>query len=327
MARSRRTVLGYLLAAVLVLAAASLRAVVETVVFAVTVAYVLYPLRRRLVERGFSQRVSSAAATSLGFVGLLVVVSPVVYVVYQRRASIVDLLMAIPPELTVVVAGAEFVVETAPVLAAVRTWLTDTAIGVAGGAPVLALKLALFVMVVYGILYKPGAAPEALQGLVPPPFHDVLRALHERVRTTLLGLYVLQAATSLGTVVTGFLVFLALGYEDPFTLAVISGVLQFVPIVGPSLVVLGLAAHDVVAGNDPRAVAVLVLGLFFVGFLPDAIIRPRLANVASHMPATLYFVGFVGGVLSLGAIGFVVGPLVVALLVEVVGLLSDGEPG
>jgi predicted PurR-regulated permease PerM len=36
---------------------------------------------------------------------------------------------------------------------------------------------------------------------------------------------------------------------------------------------------------------------------------------------SLYFVGFVGGVLTLGAIGIIAGPLIVAILVEVVELL------
>jgi predicted PurR-regulated permease PerM len=37
---------------------------------------------------------------------------------------------------------------------------------------------------------------------------------------------------------------------------------------------------------------------------------------------TLYFVGFVGGVLTIGPLGFVLGPLAVGLLVETVQLLS-----
>jgi len=41
------------------------------------------------------------------------------------------------------------------------------------------------------------------------------------------------------------------------------------------------------------------------------------------MDGSLYFIGFVGGLLSLGAIGIIVGPLVVALLVEAAGLVSQ----
>jgi predicted PurR-regulated permease PerM len=45
------------------------------------------------------------------------------------------------------------------------------------------------------------------------------------------------------------------------------------------------------------------------------------------MPATLYFIGFVGGVLSVGVVGVIAGPLIVALVAETVEILSpNGTP-
>jgi predicted PurR-regulated permease PerM len=76
-----------------------------------------------------------------------------------------------------------------------------------------------------------------------------------------------------------------------------------------------------------RAVLVTVLGLVFVGLAPDAVIRPRLASRTAHLPTSLYFIGFTGGILTLGAVGFIAGPLAVALLVEAVGLLSGSTRG
>jgi predicted PurR-regulated permease PerM len=87
-----------------------------------------------------------------------------------------------------------------------------------------------------------------------------------------------------------------------------------------------LAAVDFLAGNVARAALVGVLGAVFVGFAPDAVIRPRLANWAAHLPTSLYFIGFTGGLLTVGPIGFIAGPLAVAVLVEVVSLLADEGP-
>jgi predicted PurR-regulated permease PerM len=107
-----------------------------------------------------------------------------------------------------------------------------------------------------------------------------------------------------------------------FTLAVLAGVLQFIPILGPSIVVLVLAALELVAGNVVDAAVVTVVGLVVIGFLPDALIRPRLARLTSGIPGSLYFVGFTGGILSVGLVGLIAGPVVVALLAEAVSLLS-----
>jgi hypothetical protein len=76
--RSRLYVLGGLLFAFSAAAAVVLMSVLRVVLFAIAVAYVLYPIRQRVRSRGASRRVSSAAATTVGF---LIVVALLVEVV------------------------------------------------------------------------------------------------------------------------------------------------------------------------------------------------------------------------------------------------------
>jgi predicted PurR-regulated permease PerM len=66
-----------------------------------------------------------------------------------------------------------------------------------------------------------------------------------------------------------------------------------------------------------------VIGLVVVAFVPDAVIRTRLAGWTGKISPGLYFVGFVGGILTLGAVGVIVGPLVVSLLLEVIDMLTE----
>ena len=89
--------------------------------------------------------------------------------------------------------------------------------------------------------------------------------------------------------------------------------------------VAALAAGDVLLGETGRAIAVLALGLVVVSFVPDAVIRTQLADRTGRISPGLYFVGFVGGILTLGAVGLIVGPLVVSLLLEVIDMLSEHE--
>ncbi|MFB6219931.1 MAG: AI-2E family transporter [Halolamina sp.] len=298
--------------------------VAHTVVFAVTVAYTLLPFRILLVNRGYSRRVSTAAVTGVAALGLVATVTPIIYVLYRRRGALLGLIRSLPSELTVEFGGFSFGVETTVLVAATQEFLRDAALASASAAAVTSLKALLFAVVVYGLLYRPSAIRDAAFGLVPPDTHEVLVSYHERTHETLVGIYYVQAVTALATGVVAYVVFALLGYGAALTFAVVAGVLQFIPVVGPSLVVFALAAVDVLQGNSPRAALVLTVGLLVVGFLPDAIIRPRLAGMAGDLPTTLYFVGFVGGVLTVGPVGFVVGPLAVALLAETVELLSAG---
>ncbi|SDF50708.1 Predicted PurR-regulated permease PerM [Halorubrum xinjiangense] len=323
MVLNRQRLLGVLLLALAALAAVVLAEVLRTVVFAVTVAYVLYPLRQRLVARGLSRRIACAAATAVAFVGATLLVAPLLYALYRRRSQLIDILEAIPDVVPISVGGFETVVEIAPFAAAAETWVRGVAFAVAGAAPVLVLELVVFTFLVYGILYRPTAVETAVFGIVPEEYHDIPSRLHERTRRTLYSIYVLQAATAAGTFVLAFAVFRLLGYGSPVLLAVIAGILQFIPVVGPSVLVVALGAGDFLVGETVRAVAVLVIGLVVVAFVPDAVIRTRLAGWTGKISPGLYFVGFVGGILTVGAVGVIVGPLVVSLLLEVTDMLSE----
>ncbi|AAV46975.1 unknown [Haloarcula marismortui ATCC 43049] len=218
-------------------------------------------------------------------------------------------------------------VEIAPTLIAARETLTAVAVDLAAESPVLALKAVLFSILVYAMLWRPQAPKKAVYRTVPASYHEVVNRLHQRLRGTLYAIYVLQAATAFGTFVVAWVVFWLLGYQGAFALAVVAGILQFVPVIGPSVVVLTIAVADIINGNITGAVLVTVFGLVFVGFLPDAVIRPKLARYTTGLPASLYFVGFTGGVLTLGVIGFIAGPVVIALLVELSSLLTSERQG
>ncbi len=321
--RQRRYVLAALFAAMVLVATALLRAVVGTVFLAITVAYVLLPVRRRLSRRGATPRVAAALSTLLAFLTVLAVATPLVVVLYRRRADLFDLLGRVPETLVVEIGEFTYTLEVASLTDPARAYLTDAAISVASAAPVLALKLALFVFVLYALLLRPTAPRAALLSLVPPAYHDVVMALHRRTRDTLYAIYVLQAATAFATFVAALVVFLLLGYEGAFAYAVVAAVLQFIPVVGPSVLVIGMGAIDLAFGPATRGVLVIAIGLVVVGFLPDATVRPKLAERTADMPGSIYFIGFTGGVLSIGVVGFIAGPLVVALVAETVDLLSE----
>lgn len=329
MTPNRETVLAAVFAGLAVVAAAVLFEVVGTVVFAVTLAYVLFPVRNWATDWGFSERTAAALTTTLAGVGVVALVSPVLFVVYQRRQVAIDFFRSLPDEIEVPFGGTTYVIETAPYLRQATGLVGDLAVAVASAAPVLALEAIVLALIVFALLYRPTEIRRAVVGVVPADYHDVLAAYHRRTRRTLQAIYVLQAATAVGTFLLALVVFVGLGYRSPVFLAVVAGVLQFVPVLGPSVLVLGLAVVELAAGDPVRAAVVAVVGLVVVGFLPDAVIRTRLAGYAAGLPVSLYFVGFVGGVLTVGAVGFVLGPLVVALLAETVSLLSaeaDADP-
>jgi predicted PurR-regulated permease PerM len=321
--RRRRRVLAGLLIAAGVLAAAVLWNVVETVFFAITVAYVLYPVRQRLVGRGVPRRLASGLTTTAALVAVVALVAPIVLTLFRRREAIVAFLNGLPDEIPLELFGFAVRVDIGSLTEAAAALLRSLAISVAADAIFIILQLTLFVLVLYGLLLRPRAIGHATFRIVPPEYHDIIEALQRRITGTLYALYVIQAATAVVTFPIALVVFYLLGYPDVVELAVVASILQFFPIAGPGMLAVGLAGYDVLIGLSQRAVGVIVLGPLVIGLLPDVLVRPRLASSRAHLPASLYFVGFVGGVLTVGVIGIIAGPLVVAVLVEVVDLLGE----
>jgi predicted PurR-regulated permease PerM len=323
--RRRRYVLAGLLVGIGMVAVGILWAVVETVFFTVTVAYVLYPLRQRLVGRGVPRRIASGLVTTVAFLAVVVLIAPLVWTLFRQRDAIIDLLENLPAELPIEAFGLVYTVDVTVLVDSTSEILRDLAFSIAANSIFILLQLTLFTILLYGLLLRPSAVGRAAFEITPPSYHDVIRSIHRRIGGTLYALYVIQATTAVLTFPVAFVVFYALGYNDVFVLAVLSAILQFFPIVGPGMLAVGLAGYDLLIGMPDRALAVLILGPTIIGIVPDILIRPQLATRKAHLPASLYFVGFVGGVLTVGVIGIIAGPLIVALLVEMVDLLSEGK--
>nr|WP_272904633.1 AI-2E family transporter [Halobacterium sp. TGN-42-S1] len=320
---SRTSWLAVLLAALAVLSTLVLGAVVGTVFFAGTVAYLLIPAVRHVERVGVSRWVASALTAAAVSAAAVVPFALAVSAGRGRIADAIDAAGDLPETYSVSAFGYEYVVDVSLAIDAVTSYGADLAVELAGQLPVLALKLTLFGVLVFGLLVAHEDAERALLAVVPPDYRDVAGALGRRARATLYAIYVLQAATAVATTLLALPVFYVFDVPYLLTLSVVAGVLQFVPIVGPSVVVFGVAAYWAATGAGDAALVFLVVAGILVAWLPDVLVRPRLSRETADLPGSLYFIGFTGGLLTVGAVGVIAGPLVVALTAEAASLLAS----
>lgn len=322
MARWRQIVLAVLFALLLGLTAIIVVDLLATIFFGLTVATVLIPVAAWIQDRGLPRWWASGIATVIAFAGGIAVILPIIVVLYIRRQQAIDLINSIPDEFTFEAFDVTYAITTAELTRIAIAYLRELAISIARGTPLLMAQAFVFAFVVFALFLRREAIGTALMAPIPEDYQDIFVQLYHRFRETLFALYIIQAATAAGTFVIAVAFFGLLGYQYPITLGVAAGILQFLPVVGPSLLIIGVAALEVSVGAIDQAAVVLILGLVLVAALPDAVIRPRLARETARLPASLYFVGFTGGLLSLGPVGVIAGPLVVALLSEVLVLLA-----
>lgn len=317
-----RIVVGVAVAIVALATAVVLAELFATILFAITVAYVLTPVQGWFRGRGWPRRRAAIATTFVAIVAVLVVLLPLAYVVYGHRGEIAALLESVPSTFTVAAMGFEATVETATVIDAVADYVPTILLKSAVFLSAFSIKFALFAMVVFGLLLGHDRARRAILAPIPPVYTPFVDAMEERARETLVAILILQVGTAMGTFALAVPTFWLLGYDYAITLGGIAGALQFLPIIGPIVLLLALGAVHVIAGELVAALLVVGVGGVVIGWLPDLLVRPRLARYTTRMPGSLYFVGFIGGITTLGVVGILAGPLLVALLVEGVDQLA-----
>ncbi len=141
-----------------------------------------------------------------------------------------------------------------------------------------------------------------------------------------------QLSTTLFRVLGGYLalliitffealaVFYLAGIEYAVLLALITAVLDFMPVLGVSATMVPMMAYMIFQGNYP-GFFILLAGLVIVTIVRRVIEPPILGNAMNMHPLATLFAMIIG-VAVWGAIGFLVGPVVLLIVIEVLKVFS-----
>ncbi|WP_407413100.1 AI-2E family transporter [Methanobrevibacter sp.] len=167
-----------------------------------------------------------------------------------------------------------------------------------------------------------------IRDFVPSEYGEFFDNTVESVKDVLKSIFYGHVLTSVIIGIFGCIGYYLLGYPFGIFLGVITGILQLIPIFGPWPVYWALFFMDVFSGNYPRAVVVLIFGLFLSTV--DMYIRPALSSHYAEIHPLILLIGFLSGPLVYGLVGFVVGPLILAVTYTVLDsyrkefLISEG---
>lgn len=300
-------------------AAMMLRPLLGSVVLAVTLGHLLFPLYAWLEAR--LPRQWPAATIVLLLVAFLLV-GPFVLIAFlfigdvQRliadidsRADVEDRIEGALADLGLPGSFVEGLGERAVTAAA--EWLRDEAVPIASLATEFLIGLVVFFILIFYVLTDGRALVERLH-LLPAPREDIDRALaqvSQRVKAIVVGtvgVAVIQAAIA----TAGWWL---LGLPAPWFWGAVILVLELVPLVGSFVVLLPAAIWAFLNGDIWTGVGLLVLNFVMVGLIDD-VLRPYLIGRRSGVHPTLVLIGIVGGLPLFGISGIILGPLLMGLL-------------
>jgi len=134
------------------------------------------------------------------------------------------------------------------------------------------------------------------------------------------------AAAAHGTLLG--IVFLVFGIRASLFWGVIMGFFSLVPVVGSALIWVPAAVGLAVSGHVGKGIGLALVSTAVV-VLVDYVLRPWFISGRAQVAELLVFIGVLGGISVFGALGIVLGPIVVGLAADLLELYSPrrGRPG
>ncbi|MCQ8895965.1 AI-2E family transporter [Limnobacter humi] len=103
------------------------------------------------------------------------------------------------------------------------------------------------------------------------------------------------------------------GVFAPVILGTATALIAFIPMAAPALLgILGMVL--ILSGHGAEAIVLMSAGMLIV-MVADYLVRPLLIQGGTHLPFLAVLFGVFGGVITMGIVGLIIGPVLLVLLV------------
>lgn len=309
--------------------------------FAIAIAVSAWPAHVWLLSR-LGQRRALASLLSCGFVGVAVVVPiALLFVAFHDAAlSLLDMLddwnrrgvPALPDWLLRVPflgghieqwwngPSSDFVAWLPSFGDSARKLLISTAGAFGNGLG----QIALTALLLFALFRDGDRIGQRLEVIAHNTGGEWAREWLYTVHRTIVGVMVGVLGTALGQAVVAICGFAIAGVPNVFLLGALTFIFSMAPI-GPPLVWGGAAIWLFQSGHTGWAIFMVLYGVFGIS-LVDNIVKPFLISRSSRIPFAIAFMGVLGGVLTFGVAGVFIGPILLALAINLGKQLSPATP-
>jgi predicted PurR-regulated permease PerM len=179
----------------------------------------------------------------------------------------------------------------------------------------IAFKAFIFFATLLVLLFHGEELKKRIMCRMPVSLSFFVNRLTDVTVDTLYAIYVVQVAIAVLTFFIAIPVFYLLGYGNILFYSFFAAFCELVPILGSSVAFLLIGAFALATGDLRGVMILFFLGYIVVSCMPEIFIRPVLVGRRVKINPVIMFVGIIGGLLTMGLAGFVLGPVLVVLLI------------
>ncbi|MCC7564918.1 MAG: AI-2E family transporter [Methanomicrobiaceae archaeon] len=291
----------------------------DVVILSISLAVVIMPLQRFL-SRYMNEAIAAGVVTGLVITVVVAAVFFVITVLYQNADYLAHLVetilrwfrslqlpqqdMAFPIPSDQIADGINHQIERS------IAWLEDTAARI----PFLLVKMLVFFLSLYMFVYRGERIRNEIVALLPSKLNAAVERMTVVSVDTLYAIYVVHMATSVITFFLALPFFYYLGYGHILFYSLMAAIFQLIPIIGPSVLMIFLGIFALSSGDIRGLALIAIVGYPVVCAFPDIYFRPLLMGMRASIHPVIMWIGFFGGLAAMGIVGFILGPLFLALI-------------
>lgn len=303
-----------------------------TVLWAVVIALVFYPVYEYL-KKVFKGRASAAALSTVLLV-VLVVLIPLISVggmVVSESLALYDTLTqndgnsdspGLLARVSTVTSYLEpYGISQSNVENRLRDWVASLSQVVATSLVAFSqytLSFLIEVMIMLYLLFfflRDGTKISQLMRHYIPLGDDYERLLISRFSDTTQAVIKGTILISVLQGIIGGVLFGLVGIPNPVLWGATMGVLAIIPLIGTSVIWLPAAIILMVTGSFWSGLIILLVGALVISSV-DNFLRPILVGRSTKMPDSLVLLSTIGGIATFGVSGFIIGPIIAALFLS-----------
>jgi predicted PurR-regulated permease PerM len=291
------------------------------IILGMTLAVVLYPLHQRLCQR-MKEAASAAAVTLIAFLVAVILLYLVIStllsgssVILGMVATIVQWLDSFRPPFPGVSIGNG--------LDAIVTSLKIFLIPLIVNIPAMVFFAFIFFLSVYLFLLKGPAVSREIRESLPGRLNSSIEKISGLTINTLYAIYIVTVEVAFLTFMLALPIFYLAGYPGFLQLSILAGLSQFVPIIGPFIVMAFIVSYEVASGDITSALVAIFIFYPIVLWFPGSYVRAKLTGMRVAIHPILLMIGIIGGISVMGISGLIFGPFFIALLISAYKILID----
>lgn len=285
-------------------------------IFALSIAVVCMPLHRRLnrtmpawISAGTITTIITGAVVGIGVVVVIVLLSDIEY--------LLSILHVMADTLFRILGTAGGDAAAGNLAEALRSMITAAfprfVITFAELVPVLIIDIILFYALLYSFIVLGDRIWGDIWSVLPENATENVSLMASKTKDILYSLYIVHVIISILTFFLAYGFFLILGYGHEMFYAMLCAVFALIPFLGPIMVLIFVGLYSLCIGDWRGVFLICTVGYFLLCVVTDIILRPKLTGKRVQIRPMLMFVGFFGGAMIMGLLGFVLGPVLLVL--------------